>query len=614
MFKNFGKKWNSFCSATRSRLTGSRSARILGWVAGGVFVFFLYFFIEMYNYRSPALFFRFIRLHPKSALLGLLITAVIYCFLLLLTKKAWLGALSSTVLFQIAGLVNFYKVSCNGDPFVPWDFSMTGNLGQLLEFAKIRLPWWVFVMALAMAAYIFVMWLWQRTIPLKWYIHIPTSLIFPLMLVLFLRPSAASGNFAKFGISYQDAFLQSSNYRANGFVAGFCLNIATMSVEQPENYSQETATAVLADYTATRGEKDPDIIVILCETYWDVRKLTGTEFSTDPMYFYDELCARDNAYSGTLYTTALGGGTVRTEFGVLTGLSTDFLPAGTSPYIYAKNNLSSIASTYKNEGYTTIAMHPYDKSFYTRNIAYPYMGFDMYYGQSEIEEMVDVTYQRGYVSDDSFVDAIIAQLEENASAPVFLWGISMENHQSYKALPEYEITVKNDALNEEVLASVNTYAQGVYHSTMALEKLVNYIDSREKDTLLVFFGDHLPTLGTNYEVYKALGMYSDESNDTEARKVLYGTPFVIYANYELERGYIDNTGNELSDYYLMSIAAKLGGTTRSSYMNWLLEQYQTVPYYNPRLDIAETQAIKVLRQGQKLITYDRLVGEDYTQE
>lgn len=601
---------------TRRFLTTPKAMRILGWIAGGFFVLFIFCLVEMYNFCSVTQFWCFLKLHPKSALLGVLITTALYGTALFSVRKTWIASLIVGVLYQICGFVNILKTDLNGDPFVPMDFTMMDSMGELLSFAKVEMPWWAYVLPLVLAAYIVVLWLWQRELPKGIWYRVAGALILPALLGIFLIPGHAKANFEKFGMYFEDTVLQSSNYRANGFVAGFYLNIATMSVEEPEDYSEEAVTSILSNYEETAAENNPDVIVFLCESYWDVRKLSGVTYSTDPLYFYDELCQRENAYSGTMYSTALGGGTVRTEFDVLTGLTTDYLPSGASPYIYATGAVPTYVSNYKAQGYTTIGMHPYDKTFYSRSSAYGNLGFDVFYGQEEIASMVDEsTYERGYFSDDSFVDAIITQLEANEADPTFLFALSMENHQTYYPLEESELDLvaESDVMDEALLGTVNTYAQGVYHSTQALEKLVNYIDSREKETILIFFGDHLPTLGADYAAYAASGLFDGSKYDTDTRKIMYGTPFVIYGNFDLQDGVLQKENNELSTYYLLSAAAVSSGTARTPYMNWLLDQFEETPYYNVRLTMAETDAIAALTNGHRLITYDRLIGKRYTE-
>ena len=579
----------------------------IGWILAGLFAPFLYLLTELYNFRSAVTELRFLWRHPGSALLGLLLVAMLFWAAAAVTRRVWVGALVSGILFWLMGVIHFLKTALNGDPFVPWDISMAGSLGELAGFVKLDFPWWGWMLPALLAAYIVGLWYCGVRLPKGIWYRVATAVAAPVLLIGFV--SGGQTNFLRFGMSFMDAALQSSNYQANGLVSAFYLNLATMQVERPENYGAQAVETALQGVTASEGST-PDIIVVLCESFWDVRKLEGTVFSIDPMARFDAVCARANAHSGTLYSMAIGGGTVRTEFGVLSGLSAQYLPTGASPYIYPNAEVPTHVSYFKELGYDTEALHPYDKKFYSRSHGYPLIGFDVFYGQEEIEQMVPVTYQRGYVSDDSFVDALIARLEQPREQALFLWGISMENHQTYYPLEQTpEVTVQNDRLSEELRQTVTTYSQGVLHSAAALEKLADYVQNRKRDTLLVFFGDHLPTLGGNHASYAATGMFDGPAEDEAQAKLMYGTPFVIYANYPLSS---EKAPTEISDYNLLPLALQLGGVKRSAYMNWQLQQMENVPYYSNLLDFDTTAEKAAFSAAHRLLTYDRLVGEQYS--
>ncbi len=604
--------------SARDFLQHSRLWRTLGIVASVCFVPFLYFWTEMFNYRNLREFGRFLREHPKSTVFGLIIVGTLFTLFLFLCRKVWVSALICGTLLQVCGIIHYFKVALNGDPFSPMDFLMTSKMGDLLSFVSIGLPWWAILSLILVVLYITLLWLWNVSLPKRkplFWVRLAGAVVLVVSFLTFIRRDWAETTFGWFGMTRMDTALQSSNYAANGLVGGFTLNLTLLSVEKPENYDAPTIEALLENYKPTPATQQPDVIVILCESYWDVRALPDTTFSADPMYFYDELCQRDNAYSGVMYTTALGGGTVRPEFSVLTGLSTDYLPSGASPYNYTDHPFPNHVSHFKEQGYRTLALHPYDPKFYNRQEGYENVGFDAFYGEQDIIDLLgeeNIKRERGYVSDDSFVDAVIKTLEDGKGQNSFIFGISMENHQSFDPMESYEITVESPHLEGDLLATVNTYAQGVYHSTKALEKLVSYVDSREKETVLVFFGDHLPTLGANFAAYKATGLFDGINADTETRKIMFSSPFVIYGNYPLSKGVLQKTGNELSDYQLLSIAAALSGTERSAFDNWLLAQRETVPYYNSRLKLKKKGDVGKFYKNHHLLTYDRLIGKQYS--
>ena len=95
-------------------------------------------------------------------------------------------------------------------------------------------------------------------------------------------------------------------------------------------------------------------------------------------------------------------------------------------------------------------------------------------------------------------------------APVFIWGITMENHTPYTAEKydayhwAFESPLSDEA--EGVLASL---VEGAADASAALGKLAEYFSQCEEPTVIVFFGDHRPGLpldGAASTVYSALGM------------------------------------------------------------------------------------------------------------
>lgn len=142
---------------------------------------------------------------------------------------------------------------------------------------------------------------------------------------------------------------------------------------------------------------------------------------------------------------------------------------------------------------------------------------------------------------------------------------------------------------------------------------MDYIDSRERPTILLFYGDHLPTLGNAGEVYDTTGYY--ESNEGSIALAMYSTPFLIYSNQGFEDCFFESAGvNTVSAYYFSSIIAQMTGFDRTPYMNLLLDMYSRVPYYNNRLWLPETEDTTALAEAMQYIAYDRLLGEGWSSE
>jgi phosphoglycerol transferase MdoB-like AlkP superfamily enzyme len=426
---------------------------------------------------------------------------------------------------------------------------------------------------------------------------------------------------AAFDMSLFDCSKQIDNYTCNGFTGGFALNLMSLRVEKPQGYSQETVEALLDDRDEVASNEDYadyDVILVLSESFFDLRELEGVTYSEDLLTNYDAMRASENCYSGTLYTTAIGGGTVRPEFHILTGLTTDVLPTGAVPYTYVNHEVESYVSNYKDAGYNTVALHLYDESFYSRNKGYPYIGFDQFLGLSDVQAELEVSFTRNYATDASTEQAIEYYLEqagENGN-PTFLFAVTIENHQPYGENENNTVTVTADGLDDTALQALTTYAQGVKDADEMLGALKEYIDNRERPTILVWYGDHKPTLGEVHTPYEALGFYDSQDQSTENRMAMYSTPFLVYSNRTLDQGlFTSKSDNQISDSYLLECVAVSSGFQQTPYMTLLGEMVEELPVYNMRLNMDDslTESQSALVQAQKIITYDRLIGKRYSQ-
>ena len=230
-------------------------------------------------------------------------------------------------------------------------------------------------------------------------------------------------------------------------------------------------------------------------------------------------------------------------------------------------------------------------------------------------QMVYAEYKRGYVTDESTLHAIQKCMDETA-APTFLFAITMQNHQPYDGIdPELvQIQVENDRLSAPSLTALTTYTQGLYDADKMLGNLAAWIDGRERPTLLVFFGDHLPTLGNNYLAYNESGLFNSyDGLDKDELARMYSTPFLIYSNRRLDTGLLPaRKNNHLSDYNLLNTVAVSTGMARTPYMELLRDFHSVTPTYNVRLGMEVTADIAPFAKSMEYITYDRIFGKNYT--
>ena len=596
--------------------------RVLAWLAALLYPLPCLVLMDYMNYSGQVdQLLSFWDKHPGSALFAALVLYVLYALLALLFGRLWPPAILLGLGSVICAYVNYTKVALNGDNFYPQDLGMLSQAGDLTSFLSGDQPPWFWPGAGLLLVLVLLLFAARTRLPFPPFARWSAAALLILVVNLSIStPQRVQDLLGRFGMSAFDSALQSSNYSANGFVGAFTLNLLNLDVHPPAGYSEETIQALLEDDPAVPADPDMpdfDVVVVLSESFFDPRILPGIAFSQNPLSNYDRLLEDPNCQSGMLYTTAVGGGTVRPEFAILTGLTTDYLPNVTTPYWYVNQAVASYVSNYKQAGYTTVALHPYDKKFYSRASAYPLLGFDAFYGQDEIGQLAEITWKRNYITDHTTAQAIQA-LADSARDPIFLFAITMENHQPYAALApeEISISVEAPALSQESLTALTTYTQGLYDADQMLGELADWVDGRERPTVLVFFGDHLPTLGANHLAYNESGFVNTTDGFTQEELAkLYSTPFLIYSNRELDTGLLPSrSGNQISDYNLLNTVARSTGMARTPYMELLARFFQAAPYYNIRLELPETEAVAPFTRAMELVTYDRLLGEGWSEK
>ncbi len=624
---SFLKTWT--VSPDMPRAIGNKPARnlirICGWCILIFFPVYCFLMTEYIHYANKARFATFLIERIPVVLFGLGLFYLLWLCVLCICRKGWIAALVFGAAVSAVSYTNYLKHAMTGDYFYPWDFlQQAGNLGELVQFITVPFPV-LYILLIAMIGVMAVIVRYSgAALPLKWFVRLPILLITVFgMAISVSTPDRVTALLNRNALYLEDMALQTSNYSVNGFVGAFTVNVLSSNIQKPDDYSAETVSALLENCPAKEASADfssPDIILILSESFWDPTMLPGTTFSEDPLKNYRALTGEDGVISGRFFTTGFGGGTVRPEFEVLMGLSTDNLPSGCVPWQYITEETESYVSVYKELGYNTFAIHPYTSSFYNRKAAYPLIGIDALYFEDALYALgkdgdLPIYVDGGQITDFSFEQSIEYYLEQNPDTPNFVFGISMENHQPYpNKYGEHEITVENPAFDENVQNAVLNFTKGVSHADSCLASLADYVKNRDRDTILIWFGDHLPTLGSGFGAYVQSGMIG--AYDEADYERLYSTPFLVYSNFDLHQSTMLHPGNDndITSYNLMTAVAQLIGAPMTPTMSYLEAYYQTLPYYSIRLHKAVSEEAKKWIDGHTTLTYDIVAGQRYAEQ
>ena len=594
---------------------------------------------------TPEIWTEYIRPHYESYILSWMLLALIWAVVDTVTRLAPLATFVSGCAGLVPAAVNFYTLQLRGEPFLPWDLTQVKEAAGVAAAAGLKVqPSMVWAGGVLLALTVLSHFLYRRrgrpALPVR-LVSIAASLAALLALVfgVFLQPAVTQS----FGI-YPDAWMQDRYYRWYGVITGFMTNLTNLEIDEPEGYSEEAVNALL-DETEAAGairtgpnfpdsyaartdpaavEKEPTIIYVMDESYWDVSELEqyGVTFDTDVSPNLHAL-QQTSAY-GKVYSPSFGGGTCDVEFEALTGHSVGFLPSGCKPYQqHVTRPMFALPSYLKDRGYQTAAVHCYYAKYWSRNTAYPNLGFDDFIS---LEDMRGVEKVRGYywkgglVTDASMGEQIIGEYERlkaASDAPVFLHAVTMQNHTNYNAAnypddQRVHITSAPAGLKASTVGALEDFATGVRDADALLGQLVSYFSQVDEPVILVFWGDHYNPIDSGYDVYTATGYASADSADPR----LHQTTLLMwsnYSNYQVDLGTI-------AAYEISPVMMDLFGLEQPLYFQYLNRQLRygyrsctggVTVNWDGTVGRGLTGRQAAWRQDHWLLQYDLMFGKGY---
>lgn len=527
----------------------------------------------------------------------------VFGFLLLLTALTasirlsfWLVATFCLAL----GLISGIKLDILGVPLLPWDLLLTSESSDMVQYIKGLLS---FTIISGLVVFIGLSMLLLYKLPrLAMSINWKQRLVMGIVSVMLLSSIYTDGmaSIKKWANIQNIAWDQSLNVDTNGFLLSTIMNLKFLFLAQPEGYDADKVRALASSHVpAVPGQVKPNVIVVLSESFWDPTQIKGIQFSRDPIPFYHELAEKYT--SGTMLSPQYGGGTANVEFEVLTGNSMRFLPPGSVPYNqYVDKGIDSLASILARQDYTSTAINPFHSWFYSSKKVYKNFGFSKYISQ----EFFEPDYEGPYLADRQVAKQII-DASARSEGPDFIFANTMENHYHYYPGKFKENTIKVTGVTGESQGLLETYAQGLIGADDMLKRLVTHYEQSEEPTIVVFFGDHLPSLGDNYQAYKDSGFLQE--NDPDSLNKLYRVPVLVWNNYLPERKEELNMSPSFLTPYILKLAEQPG----TYYTDYLYQLYQTTPVIPPSNYYAQMGIEPEELKTYENLQYDILFGEQY---
>lgn len=547
---------------------------------------------------------------------------------LVLTGRFFPAAAVAVVPAVLFAVANHLKEALNGAPILASDLVMAGHAGELFSFLRPGMELGSgTVTALWLAAVLLVLALLfsrgkRRACARKKRLS-AAALVISLVLNVAWSPAASAL------LKGADGESQGQRNDRLGLLAGIYAALRQSAMEEPDAYTENNLNRILLELEERQKEsaapagEQPNVVLLVSESFFDLTRLPNVDFQEDPIPNFRALSEEYGA--GRFLSGAYAGGTGNVEMELFSGIPSAF-PAATESLtslsgsgIYER--MPSLVKAFAGQGYETVMVHSYNDSLYNRSANMPAIGFDEVVYDRDFT--VDKTYAGGYISDDTWADELISRFEAKGDGPIFLYGLSMENHQPYfsgKFDSSSGVDYTCDRLTGDDLGAFDALVHGIHDADAALGKLVNYFSTCGEPVLLVFLGDHLPGLylSGSDTVYSALGLVESsdtEDWDAETLKEMHKTDYLVWNNYGAQPESPDvvsvtGMGSQILDW---------AGLWKPLWFTWVDEAMEDMLLYRERLfvdaegnaydappaDCAETVSV------YQTLVYDLLYGEGY---
>ena len=495
-----------------------------------------------------------------------------------LVRRRVFARIVISVLWLVLGVANGYMLMVRVTPFNAQDLKAAGEGLALINnyFEPMEL---VLVIVGLAAVIVWSVSMWRRGGQFEGKMHRVLALIgvvvcfgaYTFISQVALDKRVVSNYFGNIAFAYEDY----------GLPYCFMASLFNTGIDEPNGYSRETMEAISNNGEITKNETGrsqedlPNVIFIQLESYFDVAE---AEFFTTSEDATPTLHAMAQKYSsGYFKVPSVGAGTANTEFEVLTGMNMRYFGPGEYPYktIVKFQPTESAATAFSALGYGTHALHNNGGNFYSRARVYNMMGFDTFTSK-EFMNILQTT-ENGWAKDEVLIDNILEAMDTTEQED-FVFGVSVQGHGDY---PEEQVIenpkIKVEGIEDEALKNKwEYYVNQVYEMDKFAGDLVAAIEKRGEPTVIVFYGDHLPTMGL-------------EAEDLKSR-YLYNTNYVIWDNIGLAK-----EDRNIPSYQIMADVMERLDIHSGTVFNYHQERRQTRNY------LADLE----------LLQYDIMYGEQY---
>lgn len=536
---------------------GNRVINILYILFAPCYIFFnmeIAVFNETYSFRGQ---------HLSLLLFNFLLIGILELIFIVITNRVRLGTDIWAFICVMFNIVNHFVYEFRGTPAMASDIATVGTALEVADGYKIQFNFYTTVALVMLFDFIMLGRVIKCEPVFKKVSHRLCGIaVMAIVSVTGFSQLVMTDMVSNRGL-YLSLFNPMRSYQQYGSIACFARGIKLSVPEKPNGYSLKKVEEITSKYTSDTvdsNKKRPNVIVVINEAFSDPQVLGDIETNEDYMPFIHDLMKNGNCVSGTTYASIVGGQTANTEYEFLTGNSMAFLPKGTVAFqLYLRHAMPSLVTELKSEGYTgNSATHLQKARNYNRDKAYPLLGFDKFYDYTNMG--VPFVKMRNNATDQCTYDNITHDYEQqrkSTDAPYFGYTMTIQNHSSYD-VPFDNFDDKRIVVDNADAPDLGYYLSLIKYSDEMFENLINYYKNTDEPTVILLTGDHQPRIHDESMDSITNGEWRNWNDEEMMRR--YEVPFLIWANYDIDKKTVEKTSmNYLQTILMETIDGDLTG-------------------------------------------------------
>lgn len=524
----------------------------------------------------------FVNERTKVFLYSIFIIFLTYSVVLIVKRRLFFYILV-TLLWSIVGIVNFMMLSSRNTPFTYVDITLMKSVLPVM--ANYFTPLEITAIGALLLILLILLVVCYMYLPMEHHLVRKREWVkFVIICVAFAGVTKYSFKTGMLTDKIHNIRIAFSDYGTP-----YCFSITALKngIEKPATYSKKRIDKIenrtkKAIAKKEKNEKKnhetiqkPNVIFVQLESHFDITQVKGIKFNKDPLPNFHKYMKGYS--SGHLAMPSYGAGTANSEFEVITGMNLDHFGAAEYPYktILQETTTESMATLLKSYGYKAHAIHDNSAAFYDRDLVFSQLGFDTF----TTKESMNITKwtENGWAK-DYILTGYINDCLNSTKGQDYIYCISVQGHGDYPTTEVIENPeIKVSGIKDEALRNKYTYyANQVYQMDHFVGQLVQSLKKRNEKTILVMYGDHLPSL------------------DIEDKDLTYGnkyeTSYFIWDNMGLKKKDGTIQAYDLSSEILNKLHIHIG------VMN---------SYHQTR------KGTKKYQKDMKALQYDMLYGKRY---